>query len=99
MPSGAASEPASPQAAEASRADDSAARSAGMSKLGTGHGRSESSYAQYTRFERASEAPSETIAIQYDRRENLAAMGVLPSPHHAHRVPDPFPGRFAPDPR
>jgi hypothetical protein len=70
------------------------------SKLGTGHGRSEASYAQRVEFERASSSPAETVAIQYDRRENLIAMGVLPSPRYAQRVPDPFPGmRFAPDPR
>jgi hypothetical protein len=70
------------------------------SKLGTGHGRSETSYAQRVRFERASDSPAETVAVQYDRRENLVAMGVLPSPRYAQRVPDPFPGmRFAPDPR
>ena len=70
------------------------------SKLGTGHGRSESSYAQRVRFERASDSPAETVAVQYDRRENLVAMGVLPSPRYAQRVPDPFPGmRFVPDPR
>ena len=70
------------------------------SKLGTGHGRSETSYAQRVRFERASDSPADTVAIQYDRRENLIAMGVLPSPRYAQRVPDPFPGmRFVPDPR
>jgi hypothetical protein len=72
------------------------------SKLGTGHGRSEESYAQQVRFERASSSPDETVAIQYDRRENLMAMGVLPRPRYAQqRNPDPFPGsiRFAPDPR
>jgi len=72
------------------------------SKLGTGHGRSEESYAQQVRFERASSSPDETVAIQYDRRENLITMGVLPRPRYAQqRSPDPFPGsiRFAPDPR
>jgi hypothetical protein len=69
-------------------------------KLGTGHGRNESSYAQVVRFDRASADPTETIAIRYDRRENLIAMGVLPGPRYAERTPNPFPGmRFAPDPR
>lgn len=69
-------------------------------KLGTGHGRHETSPVRLVEFERASETPSETIAIRYDRRENLAAMGVLPSPIPlTRRDPDPFPGiRFAPDP-
>ncbi len=71
-----------------------------VGKLGTGHGRSEHSRVTLTQFERASESPAETIAIQYDRRENLIAMGVLPPPRLAYRTPDPFPGtlRFAPDP-
>jgi hypothetical protein len=55
-----------------------------------------------TRFERATTAPAETVAIQYDRRENLIAMGVLPQPVPpiARRDPNPFPGalHFAPDP-
>jgi hypothetical protein len=90
------------QRAEAGNAEgavDRAAR-APASKLGTGHGRNETSYAQRVRFERASDTPNETLALQYDRRENLVAMGVLPSPRYAQRTPDPFPGmRFAPDPR
>ncbi len=71
-----------------------------LSKLGTGHGRNEQSRVTLTKFERASDLPTETIAIQYDRRENLIAMGVLPAPRLAHRNPDPFPAplRFAPDP-
>jgi hypothetical protein len=69
-------------------------------KLGTGHGRYETSPVRLVEFERASETPSETIAIRYDRRENLAAMGVLPAPIPlTRRQPDAFPGiRFAPDP-
>jgi hypothetical protein len=72
------------------------------SQLGTGHGRSEPSYAQYTSFERASETPSETIAIYYDSYENLLAQGVpVGTPPIARYRPDPFPerGRFVPDPR
>ena len=68
-------------------------------KIGTGHGRSEDSRVTTVQFERATTAPAETVAIQYDRRENLAALGVLPVPYYAQRQPDPFPGmRFAPDP-
>jgi len=73
-----------------------------LGKLGTGHGRSEDSHVTTVAFERATESPAETVAIQYDRRENLVAMGVLPQPYYARRTqPDPFPGalRFAPDPR
>jgi hypothetical protein len=70
-------------------------------KLGTGHGRQETSPVRLVDFERASRTPAETIAIQYDRRENLAALGVLPSPVPlVRRDPEPFPAiRFAPDPR
>ena len=71
-------------------------------KLGTGHGRSEESRVTVVQFERASTSPAETVAIQYDRRDNLLAMGVIaqPTPYLARREPNPFPGpRFAPDPR
>ena len=73
-----------------------------LGKLGTGHGRSEDSRVTTVAFERATDSPAETLAIQYDRRENLVAMGVLPPPYYARRgQPDPFPAglRFAPDPR
>jgi len=71
-----------------------------MAKIGTGHGRDERSYVQTTRFERESATPNETIAIHYDRRENLVAMGILPPPAVA-RSSTPFPAwtpRFVPDP-
>ena len=101
--------PAPATEAQAGAARSEAANADGMigresraltSKLGTGHGRNETSYAQRVRFERASDTPAETLAIQYDRRENLIAMGVIRGPRYAQRTPDPFPGmRFAPDPR
>jgi hypothetical protein len=71
-------------------------------QLGTGHGRSEDSYAQYTTFERASNTPAETIAIYYDSYQNLLAQGVpVGSTPLARGRPNPFPdgGRFVPDPR
>jgi hypothetical protein len=71
-------------------------------QLGTGHGRSEDSYAQYTNFERASDTPAETIAIYYDSYQNLLAQGVpVASQPLARARPNPFPdsGRFVPDPR
>ena len=69
-------------------------------KLGTGFGRDEASLVQRVRFERATSAPAETISIQYDRRDNLIAMGVLPRPRYAQQTPDPFPAmRFVPAPR
>jgi hypothetical protein len=103
--------PASPPAARAesgglaaqSGAGNSAADTASRafaSKLGTGFGRDETSYAQRVTFERASATPSETLAIRYDRLENLIALGVLAGARYAERAPDPFPGmRFVPAPR
>jgi hypothetical protein len=91
--------PSAPKAA--ANALDSAAQ-APQERLGTGHGRSESSYASYTKFERASASPSETITIYYDSYENLLAMGVpVAGPPIARYRPNPFPdgGRFVPDPR
>jgi hypothetical protein len=82
------------------RSDNAAAPATALAKLGTGHGRSEHSPTQMVRFERASTTPSETMAIHYDRRDNLIALGILPPPVIA-RLPNPFPSwtpRFAPDP-
>ena len=62
--------------------------SARESRLGTGHGRNERSQTSYTDFERAQPAPNELIAIHYDSRDNLIAMGVIP---RARPMPDPFP--------
>lgn len=103
--------PAAPMAAPRREADRQAADATAAppaereartlsSKLGTGFGRDETSPAQRVRFDRATAAPVETVAIRYDRRENLIAMGVLPSPRYAQRTPDPFPAmRFVPAPR
>jgi hypothetical protein len=68
-------------------------------KLGTGHGRSESSRVTFTDFERARPAPDEVLTIHYDSRENLIALGVIPTPRRL-AGPDAFPGdpRFVPDP-
>jgi len=93
--------PAASPPAGANAAANTVAQAAGE-RLGTGHGRSESSYASYTRFERVSDTPAETIAIYYDSYENLLAQGVpvVPPPLARYR-PNPFPdaGRFVPDPR
>jgi len=84
---------------DAELAEGAAKRAA--SPLGTGHGRSESSYATQVAFDRGSTSPSEVLSINYDRRETLAAMGVIPRPYYARRAPQPFPGAvtFVPDPR
>lgn len=73
-----------------------------LAKLGTGHGRTESSSARQVSFVRATSEPTQVLAIQYDRYENLAALGVVPHrpAHVARQAPRPFPGmRFVPDPR
>jgi hypothetical protein len=72
------------------------AQSAPAAPLGTGHGRRESSQAQYVGFDRATEYPAETVAIYYDSYPNLVARGILARPP-VPRDPQPFPG-FAPDP-
>jgi hypothetical protein len=67
-------------------------------RLGTGHGPNETSRVLTTDFERAQERPDQVIAIRYDRRERLVAMGVIP----ASNTPRPFPQSastgFVPDP-
>jgi hypothetical protein len=88
--------------AQATRSEMAAAAPAPapMAKIGTGHGRREWSPVETTRFERESVTPNETVAINYDRRENLIAMGILAPPSLA-RSPNPFPSwtpRFVPDP-
>lgn len=65
--------------------------------LGTGHGRSETSVVRHAGFERASAAPDEIVTIYYDTHRNLVAMGVIRDTPRVAR-PEPFPGRFAPDP-
>jgi len=76
------------------------ADAAAAPSLGTGHGRREWSPAQRVAFERASSQPDQRVAIRYERRENLVAMGVLPDTRRPWREPDPFPGAlgFVPDP-
>ncbi|MBS0309068.1 MAG: hypothetical protein JSS58_08870 [Proteobacteria bacterium] len=67
-----------------------------VSRLGTGHGQREEAQASYTSFERASSAPAEIISIRYDSYRNLVNQGVIVA--QRPRQPDPFPGRFVPDP-
>jgi hypothetical protein len=81
--SGIASEPRA-AARDSARAEES---------LGTGHGRSETSYARHVAFERATEHPAETIILRYDSYRNLLALGVI---RETPRQPRPFPG-FVPD--
>lgn len=85
----------------ASREHPAAASAPAMeAQIGTGHGRSEFSPVERVQFERARSRPDQRVAIRYDRRENLAAMGVLARRDYGWREPDPFPGSpgFVPDP-
>jgi len=75
------------------------------SRLGTGHGRQETSYAEYVAFERATSTPAEVVTLYYDSYRNLVARGVIrePTPIAPCAIPclpgpRPFPG-FVPDPR
>lgn len=99
--------PAEADAAGASKARGGASSSeyaaaAPLPSLGTGHGRGEYSPVEQVAFQRASTQPDELIAIRYERRETLVAMGVLPEPRLRRWPwqPDPFPGAlgFVPDP-
>jgi hypothetical protein len=68
------------------------------SRLGTGHGRHETSYATHVTFERATSTPAEIITLYCDSHANLVARGVIREPVHVAPTPRPFPG-FVPDPR
>src|SRR6185295_10585350 len=46
-------------------------------QLGTGHGRRETSHAQYVNFERSTSAPAEVISLYYDSHRNLVARGII----------------------
>lgn len=99
---GSAAAPAARPSESASRADARArpapplaAQDSGLG-LGTGHGRSQISHARYASFQRAASTPDEIIAIHYDTHANLVALGVVQP--LTRRMPEPFPGRFVPDP-
>ena len=85
-------------ASASARAEAPASAAQKSARLGTGHGRSETSVVTYTEFERATATPGEIITIYYDSYRNLVAQGVIREPSLVAR-PDPFPARFAPDPR
>jgi hypothetical protein len=72
---------------------------AAAERLGTGHGRQETSHATYVTFERATRAPAEVLTLYYDSHANLLARGIIREPAQvAPTTPRPFPG-FVPDPR
>jgi len=83
------------ESASGARSRQDAAKPA-ESQLGTGHGRRETSHAQYVNFERASSAPAEVVTLYYDSHRNLVARGIIREPV-AVPLPRPFPG-FVPDP-
>jgi hypothetical protein len=96
-----AASPNAPEAAAGRAADSEKGERTRQaeSKLGTGHGRSEHSAAEYTEFERVSDRPDEVNSIYYDSRRNLLAQGIIPTPQrYSQRLPKPFPGGFVPDP-
>src|SRR3989440_1431442 len=78
-------------AAERSSAAQAAAKQED-SRLGTGHGRRETSYVQNVAFERASVMPGETITLYYDSYRNLVARGVIREPVPVAPLPRPFHG-------
>lgn len=84
-----APEPAAPRARESEERSDDAAR------LGTGHGRQQTSVVRYGQFERESASPNEIVTIYYDSRANLVARGIIPV---VRSIPDPFPSGFVADP-
>lgn len=88
-------------AGAASRHEVPATAAQKSARLGTGHGRSETSVVSYTEFERATATPAEIITIYYDSHRNLVAQGVIREPSLARQdpLPQPFPARFAADPR
>jgi hypothetical protein len=74
-------------------------------RLGTGHGRVETSHTRHVGFERATSEPAETVTIYYDSYRNLLARGIIPAPiapcaincQPRRPAPNPFPG-FVSDP-
>jgi len=95
----AAGEVAATRADRAAPASPAAKAMRESERLGTGHGQREYAPIQYTEFERAGVAPAEVVAVRYDSRDNLLARGVIPAPRPYWIEPQPFPGRFVPDPR
>jgi hypothetical protein len=83
------------------RNDAADAPAAEAARIGTGHGRTETSVVQELAFERATSAPAETVTLYYDSYANLVARGIIREPVPVAPLPQPFPGsalRFAPDP-
>ena len=86
------------QAKAEARRDAAGAPAAAESRIGTGHGRRETSPTQQVAFERATPGPAETVVLYYDSYANLLARGVIRESVPVAPRPHPFPG-FVPDPR
>lgn len=71
---------------------------AAQRSLGTGHGAAEWSPVDTTTFTRATSYPAETLRLDYDSWEALQRKGIVPLRPGRPGEPDPFPGRFVPDP-
>ena len=93
--------PAQPMAEPQAKARGPAAaadQAAAESRIGTGHGRRETSHVEHVAFERATQLPAETVVLYYDSYANLVARGVIREAERIAPLPRPFPG-FVPDPR
>jgi hypothetical protein len=89
---------AAPYSKRGAASDAAPAAAESSARLGTGHGRRETSYVQHVEFERATSAPAETVVLYYDSHANLVARGVIREDVRIAPLPRPFPG-FVPDPR
>jgi hypothetical protein len=94
--------PAPSIARREANADVASGARAQEERLGTGHGRRETSPARQVAFERATSTPAESITLYYDSYRNLVARGVIrESQPPIGPLQQPFPGagvRFAADP-
>lgn len=93
-----ASGQAAPMAAAPAARDELQHVAKAGAPLGTGHGEREYSSVTEVEFERASSSPDEMVTLYYDTWNNLAAQCVIPCQRPRPARPDPFPGRFVPDP-
>ena len=95
----AAAAPSARAATQELAASDSAGMAAPQEKLGTGHGKRETSRVEYADFSPEA-AAAEILAVRYDSRVNLIAQGVIPRPAVRPVQPNPFPSdTFVPDPK
>ena len=94
--------PAAPSMRREANADAAGPRAQEEGRLGTGHGRRETSQVRQVAFERATSTPAEMVTLYYDSYSNLVARGVIrDSLPPVAPLPQPFPGagfRFAADP-